>query len=124
LSQVINDEIVFVVDVDIVLSEDIFSKVRKYTRRAYQAYVPILFFLDTLPTKHGESVEGNWNLNAFGLSSFYKSDSPGFDWQRFRGGGEDVDFVIRLKQRPLRVIRRKESGLYHLPPAQANIMYI
>ena len=144
------DDIAFVMDVDLKMPKDISDKARRYTRKGSLVYSPIIWYQveNMEELKHGKNPEEQvkaeklsdshtpllrvqWQRLAVygpGIIAFYVSDgrtAGGYDTISFvEHGFEDTDFYFRLKQIPgMDVARVIERGLVHIwhKPSLNNI---
>ncbi|CAI9717327.1 chondroitin sulfate synthase 1-like [Octopus vulgaris] len=122
------NSLLFFMDVDILVSRDVFQRVRMNTRQGLQVYFPIVFSqFDTrsfcpdpvnckFDIRDFRNDYGNWRQFGFGIASIYKSDLEavgGFDTSIQGWGKEDVDLYQKFINSNLTIFRTVDPGLYH-----------
>ena len=121
-----DDDLVFLVDVDLDISTDFLPRCRLNTIRGKQVYFPIFFKLyneEFVKQYHrGNSSMrisrhlGHWAHYSYGMVCMYKSDylkAGGFDSSLRGWGEEDVDFLSRVLRKGLEIFRAPDPGLIH-----------
>ncbi|RNA40793.1 chondroitin sulfate synthase 1 [Brachionus plicatilis] len=120
------NSLLFFIDLDMVFSQDLLSRIRFNTIKNKQVYFPIVFsqynpkFILNLSNKSTFQINsdlGYWRHFGFGMVSVYKSDFDriGKFNTKFKGwGGEDFDLYSRFKRFKLTIFRAPEPGLVHV----------
>jgi len=116
------NDIAFMVDVDVTFTDDILKQVRRYVVKGKRFYSPIIWFKKT--NEKGDTFGKNVN-NAFayggtGIIALYKSDIDsfgGYDDVNYQEehGFEDTDFFFRAKYKKLQAARYLEDRMQHWP---------
>ena len=126
---IIHSGLLFILDVDIIVHEDVFNRIRRNTVRGELIFFPIVFsqFFDacfnvskcsTGLFSHYEDVSGFWRYFGNGMLAIYKSDFSklgSLNANSKEWGGEDTDFFDKcLLSADHRVFQSAEPGLIHL----------
>ena len=118
-------ELAFFCDVDMNIESHFFDRCRRNTIQGTQVYLPtvVKLYNPKLYTKvhHSSNLPlnrqtGHWGSYNYGMLCIYKSDYlyVGGLNIRMRGwGGEDLDFLQRLKSKGLVLFRAPDKGLIH-----------
>ena len=125
------NELLFCVDVDIVLSRDSLTRIRLNTIRNIQVYYPIVFSQydpDVTCRRTSSrsqckvspfdlrSSQGYWRQFGYGIVAMYRSDLEkvgGYDVSIEGWGKEDVDLFDKFIQSNLTVFRAVDTGMVH-----------
>jgi len=116
-------DLVFFLDTDIVVPQDIFQIIRKVTKPG-QAYFPSGRMIKTFDFSRSleEQVTDKSNFRMFwpghGICSFVRDDFikvGKWDETFTTYGNEDHELFRRTTSKGIRVLRRKEPFMYHLP---------
>ncbi|KAJ8304547.1 hypothetical protein KUTeg_018130 [Tegillarca granosa] len=123
------DSLLFFVDVDIVLSRDILTRLRLNTKQGVQVYYPIVFSQydpEVICGGHTKNCHidwqnftgdmGYWRSFGYGIASMYGSDLKavgGFDTTIQGWGKEDVDLYSKFSQSNITVFRSIDTGMVH-----------
>ena len=126
LSKFDDDQLVFVVDVDLDISTDFLQRCRLNTVKGQQVYFPVFFKLynpDFVNRYHRGNnsllisrSKGHWAHYSFGMVCIYAGDyakSGGFDTAMHGWGEEDVDLLNKVLKAKLEVFRAPDPGLIH-----------
>lgn len=126
IEQFKNEELVFVVDIDLDISTNFLQRCRLNTIRGKQVYFPIFFKLynpEFVSQYHrGNSSmriarhNGHWAHYSYGMLCIYGSDyqkAGGFDNAMRGWGEEDVDFMNRVLEKGMEIFRAPDPGLVH-----------
>lgn len=113
------DDLVFLMDVDMQISWSIVDKCRRIVHRGLTAWLPISFsqFNPELVCSSSYEDSGYWRKFGYGMACLYKSDyieSGGFDLSIQGWGGEDVLLCKSLLKHNIQVIRNEEIDLVHI----------
>lgn len=126
---VIQSGLLFIVDVDILLYEEVFKRIRRNTLRGKLIYFPIVFnrFFDACanesecahkPFTHLNDVFGFWRYFGNGMLAIYKSDFAklgSLNAKSKEWGGEDIDFLEKcLSSKDHSVFQSIDPGLIHV----------
>ncbi|XP_063979175.1 chondroitin sulfate synthase 1 isoform X2 [Diachasmimorpha longicaudata] len=127
ISQSRDDDLMFFVDVDIVLKAAALQRIRLNTVIGRQVYFPIVFsqFDPTIVRENSNTQDpflineftGFWRQFGFGIVSLYKKDYltiGGFDLSITGWGKEDVDFFEKAVKSKLNVFRAPDKHLVHV----------
>lgn len=123
------DDLLFCVDVDIILTSDSLYRIRLNTVQSTQVYYPIVFSqydpsiicgntshcrIDTL---NFEEKMGYWRQFGYGIVAIYRSDLEkvgGYDLNIQGWGKEDIDLFDKIvKSINLTIFRAVDSGMIH-----------
>ena len=121
------DQLMFIVDVDLDISTDFLQRCRLNTIKGKQIYFPVFFklynkeFVDRYHHKRNHTLlisrhRGHWAHYSYGMVCIYASDyrkSGGFDVSMRGWGEEDVDLLNRVLKSGLEVFRAPDPGLIH-----------
>ncbi|XP_011309652.1 chondroitin sulfate synthase 1 isoform X2 [Fopius arisanus] len=126
-SQSREDDLMFFVDVDIVLRASALQRIRLNTVIGRQVYFPIVFSqFDPKIVRQNSNPQdpflineftGFWRQFGFGIVSLYKRDYltiGGFDLSITGWGKEDVDFFEKVVKSKLNVFRAPDIHLVHV----------
>ena len=121
-----DNDLLFLVDVDLDISTDFLQRCRLNTIPKKQVYFPIFFKLynpDFVKKYHrGNSSmfitrhNGHWAHYSYGMVCLYASDyrkTGGFDVDMKGWGEEDVDLFNKVLEKGLEVFRAPDPGLIH-----------
>lgn len=126
---VIQSGLLFIVDVDILLYEEVFKRIRRNTLRGKLIYFPIVFnrFFDACanesecahkPFTHLNDVFGFWRYFGNGMLSIYKSDFAklgSLNAKTKEWGGEDIEFLEKcLSSKDHSAFQSIDPGLIHV----------
>ncbi|XP_015126312.1 chondroitin sulfate synthase 1 [Diachasma alloeum] len=127
VSQSREDDLMFFVDVDIVLKASALQRIRLNTVIGRQVYFPIVFSqFDPKIVRENSNTQdpflineftGFWRQFGFGIVSLYKKDYlsiGGFDLSITGWGKEDVDFFEKAVKSKLNVFRAPDKHLVHV----------
>lgn len=121
------NQLLFLVDVDLDISTDFLQRCRLNTIRDKQVYFPVFFKLynpdfvnkyhrgnsSLLITRH----RGHWAHYSYGMVCLFASDyqrSGGFDTSMKGWGEEDIDLLNKVTKSGLEVFRAPDPGLIHI----------
>ena len=126
IEQFKNEDLVFIVDIDLDISTNFLQHCRLNTVHGKQAYFPIFFKLynpEFVSQYHrGNSSmriarhSGHWAHYSYGMVCIHTSDyrkAGGFDNTMKGWGEEDVDFMNRVLAKGLEIFRAPDPGLIH-----------
>ncbi len=121
-----DNQLVFLVDVDLDISTDFLQRCRLNTIQGKQVYFPVFFKLynpDFVNKYHRGNAslqitrhKGHWAHYSYGMVCMYSSDyrkSGGFDTSMKGWGEEDVDLLNKVMRSGLEVFRAPDPGLIH-----------
>ena len=127
ISQCKENDLLFLIDVDVVFSPGVVQRVLLNTIQGQRVYFPIVFSeydpkLFPPELKDAETFEisndrGYWREYGFGIAAFYKSDFRtvgGFDTNIHGWGKEDVQLFDKFIRTNLTVFRAPDPELLHL----------
>nr|WNN25237.1 chondroitin sulfate synthase 1 [Sinonovacula constricta] len=127
-----DDDLLFCVDVDILLTADSLNRIRLNTIQNVQIYYPIVFSQydpDTLCNNktlgsqcNVEPLDfsprmGYWRQFGYGIAAMYRSDLEkvgGYDTSIQGWGKEDVDLFDKFVQNNITVFRAVDTGMIHV----------
>lgn len=126
-----NDDILFFVDVDIVIDNKSLIRIRRNTVQNRTVYYPIVYSMyNPKLMNHSFSAEdyesysniidenqGYWRQFGFGIVSMYKSDFlnlGGFNTSIVGWGFEDVNLYDKTVKSDLSIVRSADPGLIHV----------
>ena len=122
----LDSDLVFIVDVDIMVGEAFPMRCRQNTIHGKQVYFPIFFKLynpkfiqENTLEKPGSIIKrhnGHWAHYSFGMLCVYAGDyrkTSGYDTQNRGWGEEDVELFKAVIQSNLEVFRSPDPGLVH-----------
>ncbi len=126
LSKFSDDQLVFIVDVDLNIATGFLQRCRLNVIQSKQVYFPVFFklynkeFVDKY-RRGNQSLEiarhrGHWAHYSYGMACMYASDyrkSGGFDVSMRGWGEEDVDLMNKVLKSGLEVFRAPDPGLVH-----------
>jgi chondroitin sulfate synthase len=122
------DDLIFCVDVDIVLTQDAINRIRLNTIQGVQVYYPIVFSQYDPSVLCGNQSNckiemfnfdhrmGYWRQFGFGIAAMYRSDLErvgGYDTGIQGWGKEDVDLFDKVVQSNLTIFRAVDTGMIH-----------
>lgn len=127
-SQLDNDTLLFLCDVDLIFSGDALQRCRDNAIQGRQVYFPVIFSQYSPKIVYGEKApsennfvltkkSGFWRDYGFGTTCVFKSDllkAGGFDTSILGWGLEDVDFYTKVINSGLKVLRSQEPGIVHV----------
>ena len=130
MSHMKGGDLVFLCDVDLIVTRDFLYRCRANTKRGKKVYYPEFFKLynekyifrsaaenKTLNSRPDiDRQSGHWAFYSYGMACIYKSDYDaigGFDQALEGWGGEDVQLVEDVISRGLEVFRAPDIGLMH-----------
>ncbi len=126
LSKFADDQLVFVVDVDLDISTEFLQRCRLNTVRGQKVYFPVFFKLynqDFVNRYHRGNNSllisrstGHWAHYSYGMVCIYAGDymkSGGYDVSMHGWGEEDVDLLNKVLKAKLEVFRAPDPGLIH-----------
>ena len=121
-----DSDLVFIVDVDIIVDKAFLMRCRRNTIQREQVYFPIFFklynqkFIQENTLESTRSVikrhNGHWAHYSFGMLCIYAGDyrkTSGYDTQIRGWGEEDVELFRAVIQSDLQVFRSPDPGLLH-----------
>ncbi len=121
-----SDELAFVCDVDMSVSEQFINRCRRNTLQGKRVYYPEFFKLYNLdyvyrnrnyPNRVAmKRKHGHWAYYSFGMLCIYKSDYTsvgGMNTNIVGWGEEDVKFFEKVVRKKLEVLRSPDTGLSH-----------
>ena len=125
-----DDALLFLVDIDCSIDQNLLHRIRYNTQQGEQAFFPIMFsqynpkFVSLFNTTHQDnnyqifsSNNGFWRLFSYGQVALYKSDFDavgGFNTDIRGWGKEDTDFATRILSKKLHIFRSPDPGLVHI----------
>ncbi len=126
MTQLHSDELAFLCDVDMSVSEQFINRCRRNTLQGKRVYYPEFFKLYNLDYvyrsgKYPNRVtmkrkHGHWAYYSFGMLCIYKSDYTsvgGMNTNIVGWGEEDVKFFEKVVRKKLEVLRSPDTGLSH-----------
>lgn len=127
MQQLHSEDLAFICDVDMVITEGFVDRCRKNTIRGKRVYYPEFFKLYNLDyvyrngAKYPNTVNmkrkhGHWAYYSFGMLCIYQSDYTGVGGMNtnIKGWGEeDVKFFEKVIRKKLDVLRAPDTGLSH-----------
>ncbi|ESP05353.1 hypothetical protein LOTGIDRAFT_152198 [Lottia gigantea] len=131
-----SDSLLFLVDVDIVMTRYVLNRIRLNTKQGSQVYFPIVFSqYYPLTVCHGNvnhcdchnqecfinpqdfsEETGYWRQFGFGITAMYRSDMlavGGFDLSIQGWGKEDVDLYQKFIESNMTIVRSVDIGMTH-----------
>lgn len=127
-----DEDLLFFVDIDLVLDKSILLRVRQNTMLNQEVYLPIVFSEDdpvalprinssnsstsSIAKSRFDSEFGNWRQFAYGILSCYKADLMrvgGFRMDIKGWGIEDVDLLDKFLLSGLTIFRSVDEGMWH-----------
>ncbi|XP_070566300.1 beta-1,4-N-acetylgalactosaminyltransferase 3-like [Ptychodera flava] len=109
-------DIVFLCDLHLEIPTDMIDRIRKHVIKTKMVYAPVVAKLECGKTTRNPT--GVWDMNGYGLLGITK-----YDWDKIGGmntkefvdkwGGEDWEFIDRIIQGGLQVVRHRVPYLYH-----------
>lgn len=124
-----SDDLLFCVDVDIILTSDALTRIRLNTIQSLQIYYPIVFSQYDPNVICGKNKThckinqfdfnprmGYWRQFGYGIAAMYKSDLVsvgGYDTDIQGWGKEDVDLFEKVVQSNLTIFRSVDVGMVH-----------
>ena len=125
-----DNALLFLVDIDCSIDQNILHRIRCNTHQGKQAYFPIMFsqynpkivsllnrtFQDNKYQRFSSN-NGYWRLFSYGQVALYKSDFDvvgGFNTDIRGWGKEDTDFASRILNNRLGIFRSPDPGLVHI----------
>lgn len=126
-----NEDLLFLLDVDIIFSEKTLQRVRFNTVRHKKVYFPIVYSLYNVTVFNKTSINYNdlhfeslvdedsgfWRQFGFGIVSIYKSDYKsvgGLNTSITGWGMEDVNFYDNIIKSQFKIIRSVDPDLIHV----------
>ena len=125
-----DNALLFLVDIDCSIDQNILHRIRCNTYQGKQAYFPIMFsqynpkIVSLFNTTYGgnenemfASNNGYWRASSYGQVALYKSDFDavgGFNTDIRGWGKEDTDFASRIIHKKLSIFRSPDRGLVHI----------
>ena len=128
MSQLLPNDLVFICDVDMVITSSFLDRCRSNAVQSSRVYFPEVFkqynmdyvYWDSKKPSHQHSIisraTGYWAYFAFGMFCIYKSDYDsvgGMDTNITGWGDEDVSFFQSVLKKGLQVMRAPDVGLSH-----------
>jgi len=124
------DDLLFCVDVDIILTREALTRIRLNTVQSTQVYYPIVFSqydpqvicenvsLDRckINTLNFTAIMGYWRQFGYGIAAMYRSDLEkvgGYDVSIQGWGKEDVDLFEKFVTSNLTIFRAVDTGMIH-----------
>ena len=125
-----DDALLFLVDIDCSIDQNLLHRIRYNTHQGEQAFFPIMFsqynpkIVSLFSTTHQgnkynrfASNNGYWRASSYGQVALYKSDFDavgGFNTDIKGWGKEDTDFATRIHRKRLHIFRSPDPGLVHI----------
>ena len=125
-----DNALLFLVDIDCNIDQNILHRIRSNTHQGRQAFFPIMFsqynprIVSLFNTTYGRnenemfaSNKGYWRASSYGQVALYKSDFDavgGFNTDIKGWGKEDTDFASRILHKRLGIFRSPDPGLVHI----------
>ena len=125
-----DDALLFLVDIDCSIDQNLIHRIRYNTHQGKQAFFPIMFsqynpkIVSLFNTTHQgnkynsfASNNGYWRASSYGQVALYKSDFDavgGFNTDIRGWGKEDTDFATRIHRKRLHIFRSPDPGLVHI----------
>ena len=125
-----DNALLFLVDIDCNIDQNILHRIRCNTHQGKQAFFPIMFsqynpkIVSLFNTTYGgnenemfASNKGYWRASSYGQVALYKSDFDavgGFNTDIRGWGKEDTDFASRILHKRLGIFRSPDPGLVHI----------
>lgn len=121
-----NNELLFVIDVDMIFSRELLYRIRMNTVQNKQAYFPIVYnqYNPKYLANKNSSGEfelsystGHWRNAGYGMVGVYKSDwrsLGGYDTSIVGWGKEDVDFFEKAVSKKINLFRCVDPDLVHV----------
>ena len=106
-----DSDLVFIVDVDIRFTAEVFDTVRKFTSPGRAAYFPVIF------SEFRGSDGGYWREYGYGIMAAFKADivrAGGFNTRIHGWGKEDVDLYSKCLKIGLTITRTTDPDLVHV----------
>ena len=125
ISSLKENDLMFLCDVDMLISKEFLARCRTNTIQNKQIYYPECFKLYNMkyvyPNQEPPDIDiqrkhGHWADYAFGMACMYKSDYDsvgGFNKDITGWGGEDVELYERILKANIEVFRAPDIGLIH-----------
>ena len=126
MSRLYPEELAFLCDVDMTVSQSFLEKCRKNTVRGKRVYYPEFFKLYNLDYVYREKkrpsrismkrMHGHWAYYSYGMLCIYKSDYDtvgGMNTNIVGWGEEDVNFFEKVLRKRLDVLRAPDTSLSH-----------
>ncbi|KAH3840056.1 hypothetical protein DPMN_113498 [Dreissena polymorpha] len=122
------DDLLFCVDVDIILTKDALTRIRLNTIQSVQIYYPIVFSQYDpaivcgnmsrckFETFNFSTWTGYWRQFGYGIAAMYRSDLEkvgGYDTSIQGWGKEDVDLFEKFVTSNLTIFRAVDTGMIH-----------
>ena len=125
-----DDALLFLVDIDCSIDQNLLHRIRYNTHQGKQAFFPIMFsqYNPKIVSLFNRTNQGNnyqkfssnngfWRLFSYGQVALYKSDFDavgGFNTDIRGWGKEDTDFASRILSQKLHYFRSPDPGLIHI----------
>ena len=125
-----DNALLFLVDIDCSIDQNILHRIRCNTHQGKQTYFPIMFsqynpkIVSLFNASYGgnenemfASNKGYWRASSYGQVALYKSDFDavgGFNTDIRGWGKEDTDFASRILHKRLGIFRSPDPGLVHI----------